>query len=215
MRTIMAAMGRWRWLLLAAAALVAQGCAVGQKVNYGYITPDLRAAGGDIALGVQDKRPYVVSKDKTPDFVGLSRGGFGNPFDVNTASGLPFADDLADDIARALGERGARVVRVTLTPQQSLDEAQADLARTGAPRALYVAIHEWKSDSFFGSGYDYDFLAIGYGPGGRKLAEHRLNGGEHLGGSGGIHSAKDELPKEMLKQGERLLNDPKLDAVLR
>jgi hypothetical protein len=215
MRTITATIGRWRWPLLAAAIMAAQGCAVGQKVNYGDANPELRAAGGGIALGVQDRRPYVLSKEKTPDFVGLSRGGFGNPFDVNTASGKPLADDLADVISRALRQRGARVTHVTLSPAETAQEAQADLARTGAPRALYVAIHEWKSDSFFGSGYDYDFLAIGYGPGGRKLAEHRVSGGEHLGGAGGIHSARDELPKEMAKQVERLLNDPKLDAVLR
>ena len=207
--------GGSRWLMLAVVAAVAQGCAVGQTVRYGDASPALRAGGGAIAVGVQDRRPYVLSKEKTPEFVGVSRGGFYNAFDVNTASGKPLADDAAAAIARALEQRGARVTTVPIAPQDTAEQALAALMGAGLPRSLYVTLFEWKSDSYTGTGFDYDLQAVGYDAGGRKLGENRVGGGEHMGGAMGIHSASEELPKQLAKQIELLLNDPKLDAVLR
>jgi hypothetical protein len=205
-----------RWLLVAAVAALAQGCAVGQKVAYGDASLfNLSATGGDIALGVQDRRPYVASRDKGPDFVGLSRGGFGNPFDVGTQSGRPLADDMADVIARGLQQRGARVTRVHIPILDAPEEARQRLMRGGAPRGLHVTISEWKSDSFVGTGLRYDLLAVGYGAQGRKLGEHRIAGEDNLGGSMGVQSAKASLPSEMAKRLERLLSDPALDGALR
>ena len=215
MKTWTASLGGSRWLVLAAVVALAQGCAVGQKVSYGDASPELRAGGGAIAVGVQDRRPYVLSGEKTPDFVGVSRGGFYNPFDVNTASGKPLADDAAGAIARSLGARGARVTTVPIAPKDTEAQALAALERAGQPRSLYVTIFEWRSDSYTGTGFDFDLQAVGYGPGGRKLGENRVQGGEHMGGSMGIHSASEELPKELAKKIELLLNDPRLDGALR
>jgi len=205
-----------RWLVVAALAALAQGCAVGQKVNYGDAALfSLKVAAGDVAVGVQDRRPYVASRDKGPDFVGLSRGGFGNPFDVTTASGKPLADEMASVISQSLGQRGARVTIVHLPILDTQEEARQRLMRAGAPRGLHITIAEWKSDSYAGTGLIYDLLAIGYGAQGRKVGEHRVAGEDDLGGSMGIQSAKGMLPAEMAKKLERLLNDPRLDAALR
>lgn len=205
-----------RWLAVAAAAALAQGCAVGQKVNYGEAALfSLNVAAGDIAVGVQDRRPYVASRDKGPDFVGLSRGGFGNPFDVTTTSGKPLADEMAAVIAQSLGQRGARASVVHVPILDTQEEARQRLMRAGAPRGLHIVIAEWKSDSYAGTGLAYDLLAIGYGAQGRKVGEHRIAGDDDLGGSMGIQSAKGMLPAEMAKRIEQLLNDSRLDAVLR
>lgn len=48
------------------------------------------------AVAVQDRRPYVLDGDKDADFVGIQRGGFGNPFDVITTSGRPLARHVRD-----------------------------------------------------------------------------------------------------------------------
>jgi hypothetical protein len=42
-----------------------------------------------LAVAVHDERSEVASGDKNPAFVGLLRGGYGNPMDVRTASGAP------------------------------------------------------------------------------------------------------------------------------
>ena len=212
MRTISLA----RLSVLAAVVALAQGCAVGQKVNYGDAAMfSVNVSAKNIALGVQDRRPYVLNRDKTPDFVGLSRGGFGNPFDVNTASGRPLADEVADLVARSLRQRGASVDVVNVPVLDSPENARKRLLAGSAARALHITIAEWKSDSFMGTGLSYDLLAIGYDAAGRKLGEHRVNGEDNLGGSSGIHSARDRLPGELAKKVEQLLNDARLDGVLR
>jgi len=193
-----------------------QGCAVGQKVNYGNATMfSLRVSVPQVAVGVQDRRPYVASREKGPQFVGLSRGGFGNPFDVETESGRPLSDEMAGVIAQSLRQRGTQVAVVPLQVRDSPEAALERLARSGAPRALHVTIDEWRSDSYAGTGLAYALLAVGYDASGRKLGECRVAGDDDLGGSMGIHSAKEALPAEMAKRLEQLLGDPALDAVLR
>jgi hypothetical protein len=74
-----------------ASLLVLEGCAVGQRYAYSDANLPLArvSSGASIGLGVRDARPYVVSGNKAPTFVGVMRGGFGNPFDVQTQSGQP------------------------------------------------------------------------------------------------------------------------------
>jgi len=195
---------------------LSQGCAVGQKVDYGNATMfSLRVSAPQVAVGVQDRRPYVASRDKGPQFVGLQRGGFGNPFDVETESGRPLSDEMAGVIAHSLRQRGTQV---TIVPLQVLDTPEVALerfARSGAPRALHVTIDEWKSDSYNGTGLAYALVAVGYEASGRKLGDCRVAGDDDLGGSMGIRSAKEALPAEMAKRLEQLLSDPALDLVLR
>lgn len=43
---------------------------------------------------VVDERAYILSGSKTADYVGLIRGSYYIPYDVNTRSGEPLAHDL-------------------------------------------------------------------------------------------------------------------------
>src|SRR4051812_18081252 len=101
-------------VLAVAAAL--GGCAVGQTYKYSDAPMSLEgvSSAGAVAIAVQDARPYVISGNKAPTFVGLQRGGFGNPFDVNTQSGGPLANEIRDAIARALKARGVSVTPVAV-----------------------------------------------------------------------------------------------------
>src|SRR5437899_535946 len=102
-------------LLSLLCVVVFGGCAVGVKHQYDNITPETKfQTRAKIAVGVHDQRNYVVYGQKSPTFVGLSRGGFGNPFDVNTASGQALANDFRNSIANGLSRAGANVVRVDL-----------------------------------------------------------------------------------------------------
>ena len=80
-------------------------CAAGNKYNYrAELTslPLTTTAEKTLLLSLAERRPYVLSGDKTPNFVGLQRGGFGNPFDVTTASGKSLMDDMAVSLAASL-----------------------------------------------------------------------------------------------------------------
>ena len=94
-------------MALILAVLFIGGCAVGNKYSYKTSDIDLpiRTEGGEaLVLQVKDLRPYVLNGDKEANFVGLQRGGFGNPFDVTTESGEPMTDVMAVAIENGLKE---------------------------------------------------------------------------------------------------------------
>jgi hypothetical protein len=100
------------------ALLVLGGCAVGNKHQYDAAMPQINASsGGKAGVGAQDRRAYVLNGDKVETFVGLSRGGFGNPFDVKTESGQPLADEFGKAIQRALAGKGVTATAVRLEPK--------------------------------------------------------------------------------------------------
>ncbi len=97
--------------------LVLAGCAIGNKYDYGAAIATIYAeTDKSVSATVIDQRPYVLSGSKSPSFVGLQRGGFGNPFDVKTKSGRGLAEDLTDVLVRALDAQG--IAKEVLLAQQ-------------------------------------------------------------------------------------------------
>ena len=124
--------------LVLAALLALGGCAMGQKFGYSDAALTLQQVPrtSDLAVAVLDARSYVLQGRKGESFVGLSRGGYGNPFDVTTRSGAPLASEMADAIARSLGDEGRKIRVVKVEPTGGPDAARKALAATGAERLL-------------------------------------------------------------------------------
>ena len=93
-----------RIVIILAVAVVLGGCAVGNTYNYASRTPEFSTVSSikTVAVGVQDRRSYVVSGRNTRHFVGLQRAGFGNPWGVHTTSGRPLADEFSLTIVKGL-----------------------------------------------------------------------------------------------------------------
>ncbi|AVM74822.1 YajG family lipoprotein [Magnetospirillum gryphiswaldense] len=109
-------------------------CAVGNTVDYRDVVPPLGVSGAkSVAVEAVDQRPYVLAGDNTPQWVGMVRGGFGNPFGVHTVSGAPLSSDLTQSIIDSLKQGGVKAVPAT--------------ARMATDRTLLVTIKNWKSDS--------------------------------------------------------------------
>ena len=133
------------WLKVGPAAALAllAACAVGNRYDYSKSINGLPVSGtGRIAVEVVDARPYVLNHEKKADFTGLQRGGFGNPFDVTTASGRPLAEDMHAAITKALMQQG-------FTPVDATD---------AAPRRLELRVNEWKTDVMMRFTVDYDLV---------------------------------------------------------
>ena len=159
------------------------GCAVGVTHQYDNVAPEFNAsAGTKLDIGVQDKRVYVVSKEKPETFVGLSRGGFGNPFDVTTFSGKPLADDFTKTIQTALSAKGvqANAVRLPL----GIDEAEAikRLSLAGN-KAILLILNEWKADTYMTTTLNYDIQAIVIDSSGKVISSKKIYGMDNLGSS--------------------------------
>ena len=153
------------------ACLLLVACAVGNRYDYGNSISGLPVSGtGKVALAVVDLRPYVQNGTKTADFVGLQRGGFGNPFDVKTASGRPLADEMRDAIAKAMQKQGYTV----LSPNEA------------APLKLELRVSEWKTDVMARMKTSYDMALHVYDGTGALLAQSRTQGEDV--GTGGFES---------------------------
>jgi hypothetical protein len=143
------------------------GCAVGNKYEYRNSISGLPPVGArSVSVEVVDERPYVVSGDKTPDFVGVQRGGYGNTFAVKTVSGAPLANDMESAISTALERQGLSVVEEGSSPS----------------RRMQLRVREWKTDVMLRMKVVYDLSMYIFDEKGDVLAESRNAGEDVLGG---------------------------------
>lgn len=157
-------------------ALLVSACAIGNTYDYSKAKVDV-AANTDrvVAIGVRDRRPYILDEDKSADFIGLQRAGFGNPYSVYTTTGNAMATDFTTAISRAFSQKGinAKPVAVTdLVGSSEFNGAQVSrLARKyGAEKVLIFRVTEWKTDRYARTTFDYDVRATVFDKGGELLA---------------------------------------------
>ena len=173
-------------LFLSFFSLTLGGCAIGSKMDLSkanFNAPEVRVKSVSV-VGV-DERPYVLDGDKTPEWIGLQRGGYGNPFGVHTESGDPLADDLANSIASALSRQASDVGVInvedgTLTTNQAISKIKTNHPKD---RNLVLVVKNWKSDTMVDVNFEYDLELIVLDRRLRKIASKRITGNEALDGS--------------------------------
>ncbi|MFL0810102.1 MAG: hypothetical protein K6L76_06785 [Agarilytica sp.] len=192
-------------------ALWLSGCAVGVKHDYEVARVNLGfESNATVNVATLDHRPYVRSGDKSETFVGLSRGGLGNPFDINTRSGESLADDISDSIVGSLNGSGMRAKKVLLKPSQSLESAFEILPFDTAHRSLLFQLIEWKGDSMANIAFLYDFEVYVLNEKGETLVKKHYKAREKLGsadpfnpgGGGHIHDRFRQLISELFSNKE-------------
>jgi hypothetical protein len=203
--------------LVVIAMLVLSGCAFGNRHAYHSVlaTPALSGT-AQVGIATHDQRPYVLSRNKDPQFVGLSRGGYGNPFDVRTADDAPLADGITQALTNSLRARGFRPVAVIVAASMSPSQVQERLAQAGGDRAVLLTLREWKSDTYVGTGLIYDVTLSVVDSSGRVLGEKTLNGRDDLGGNfwDPPGHAREAVPRAFKGKLEDLLNDAAVTAAL-
>jgi hypothetical protein len=196
---------------LLAFGVLLSACAVGNQYDYKNQPIDLAASTDQkIGVAVVDQRIYVVAGDKTPDFVGLQRGGFGNPFDVSTKSGGPMADSFAYAIADGLKSRGIDADVVLTSPTSIRAEARDQVTTGDFTKYLLVYLTEWKSDTLVNVKFLYDVTAEVVDKDGTVLAVNKMENTEVLGGSFGNppEFATKNVPIAFRRVMKDLISDP-------
>lgn len=204
-------------MLVAAAAVAGGGCVVGQQIPFQVQTPRLYArGGGSISLAVQDQRDEVRSGERTPDFCGFMRSGFGIPYPVTTAGNGPLASDFADVVARGLRGNGFRVLIVVVPPNQSEAATIEALASRAADHSLLIRISQWKSDTYTRTTLAYRAAAQVRDRQGQVIAESLISGKDVLGGDflDPVAKMKETVPDATRADLEHLLNDPSIANAL-
>ncbi|MFA5631131.1 MAG: hypothetical protein WC997_06450 [Porticoccaceae bacterium] len=193
---------------------ITTGCAVGNKYDYSSVSVSLPLQGsGELGVAVVENRAYVVSGDKAPDFIGIQRGGFGNPFNVTTKSGKPLTEDMAASLGAALERSGFKVSALDVrSPDASVIAAAA--TRQGQQRNVILKVNEWKTDVMMRIRLIYDLdLQITDGAG-RTIASNRLQGDEVIGGGGFEGQNAGSASSSFEAKIGRLFNKPEIFAAL-
>jgi len=116
-------------------------------IRYTATLSDLKcSAKSTVAIAVLDQRPYVLKKEKESNYVGLVRGGYGNPFDIWTESGSPLADDMLKTIADSLRSRGFSVTPLKTSVGETPSAVLTRFGAAKADRLLLLVLREWYSD---------------------------------------------------------------------
>jgi hypothetical protein len=201
---------------ISCAALLAGCVGADIKLKYNDVTPKITfETHAKIAVGVHDRRSYVISGEKDPTFVGLNRNGMGVPFDVKTKSGLPLAREFQNSLTSALSQAGATVIRVDLGTEISGPDAQRLMLGAGADKALLVTIYEWRSDGYANVNLRYEILVSVVGVTAKRLAGDKSIGqvlGSEYPTPGYLSEAL--VPPAYKEKLEEMLSDPAIVSAL-
>lgn len=193
------------------------GCAFGNKYDFSSVTADISGSGNSsVCIATHDQREYVVSGKKRPDFVGLQRGGYGNPFNVSTKSNKPFADDVTDVIAASLAKKGFKAVPIRVALADRPEAVVEKVIAANADRIIIVTLKDWKSDTYMNVALAYDVTLRVYSGQGKKLGEKNIEGRDNLdeGESSPARYARTAVPMALKKKLEELLNSKEIKNVL-
>jgi hypothetical protein len=204
-------------ILILIAALTLTGCAIGNKHAYNNIDviTSIKTE-NKISVASLDQREYVVSRQSTPDFVGMQRGGFGNPFDVLTASGNHLSSEFTYTIKKALQANGAKVLSLETKPSNTSQPAMAQLIASAGDRLLLLTIKEWVGDSQINTEVRYDLRLEVTDSSGKILATKDYAGRRNLGGSqfNPPGYAKEVMPEAFREAIGTLLNSQEIISAI-
>ena len=216
----MRAINRSFFLVSFSLLLLAQGCAVGNKYNFADTKADLQVSSigqSTVAVATLDQRQDILSGTCPPTYVGMQRAGFGNPWRVNTVSDLPLAEDMTKAVSESLIKKGFKPTPVIVAHTLSEQQAREALAAKQTERSILILIKKWESDTYMNIGLDYDLRLMVLGSNQTMLAETSTAENKTISGSfwDPPSAAKEQIPIAFKQALEKLLNDPKVVAVLK
>jgi hypothetical protein len=207
----------FRSLSSAVVLFAISGCAIGNKHNYRDVIATLPTTSGvNVAVATHDQRPYVLDNDKSPAFVGLQRGGYGNPFDVENLGGEPLSSSFSSSVCSSIKASAGTCTVVTTQPSDQMDALKERLVATQAPRSVLFTLREWKSDTMMNTALHYNVTMDVFSPNGALLLTRRIQGVDDLRGSfwNAPGYAKRAVPGAFKAKLEGLLGDAQVMAAL-
>jgi hypothetical protein len=193
------------------------GCAIGGTYAFDYRpanVPNIGSGRSVTLLPASDDRPAVTSGEEPTSYVGEQRGGYGNPFNVNTVGRRPFAEVVTETVRRELEAAG---FRVTVADSRPSGDVGAQVRSLGADRTLVVNVREFNSNTMHNIDIEWDLEARVFDGAGAQLARSNLVGKESLLGSAWNppKAAKQKVPQFFYEKVHQLITgDPQVVLAL-
>lgn len=206
------ASSKWGWI---AAILVLAGCSYAMPYESTVVLPE--AGTGKIAVATVDERPYVLNGKNPPTYVGIIRGGFGNPFNRYTEDDKPLADDFSDSIDRSLTAKGYQVTVIDTNPANNPNHALESLEHSGDTRLVLLELRDWQSDTMINPTVNCDVTLHIYDSSGRELASvkdvknYDMHGGSIFNTPGRSSDTVYQFYEHKIIEW---FSDPKIEAAL-
>lgn len=202
------------------AVLAISGCRTARyDLTKIQLNTTLKSSAG-VAIAVQDLRPFVISGEKSPSYIGIHRDGVGMPKDgANTRSGKPLAEDLSTSIAVNLAKKGLKTRTFPLTPT---DDLKALIQKGSSPpsdRILLLRMEQFRSDSWAEVELRWKFRLDIYDEAGTRLATAESEGLEeglkrNYTGAISDGQAQKALSEKLVAIFNALLSSPDCVAAL-
>ena len=179
------------------------GC---HSVDVSKLSLAKQSANSCVHVYVTDQRPYILSGDKSPDFIGIVRGGYGNPFDFSSSSGNSLAKDLGVAIQQAI---------TTSSTAKFMDGAFVPI-NSERCKTVVLSYTEWKIDSFINAWFMYDAEVSVYSQSGKVLAKNAATDKRVVSGSfwNPLGAARRNFLQETTSVINTLLTDVKVASAL-
>lgn len=193
----------------------AYGAAV-HTIDYSKCRFVIPFSGSNVVVAAIDMRTYIRNQERKPQYVGVMRGMYGNPWNVDTQSGRPFADEVGDCLSASFLSAGFEIGASQVVYPTDDVTALSELKKTTASRKILVLIHEWKSDlvtSFSKQWTDvyYDLEMIVLDGQNKKIGTARLSGKSEVLAKGEKYKRQKLVPpEELIVQMNKLLANPKI-----
>lgn len=187
-------------------------------IDYKYLLIKLNYQGsGKIVLTVQDKRPYIVSGEKKPEYVGYFRkASFGQPYDATTPNKNPLSEALSSRIVESLKRAGYDVIEVKSIPTETDEAIIEKMKQYGTSKIVIMTLREWMSEAYYNVGLTYDVGLKIMNKGGNTIAVENVKGSDDLGDRNWVPEmrAKIYVPEAAKKTLEELFNKQKITKSL-
>ncbi|MEM0924167.1 MAG: hypothetical protein AAGI13_14045, partial [Pseudomonadota bacterium] len=159
------------------------GCAIGNQYDLSQGAARVGDISQSVSVAVIDQRPYVLSGDKSPNFIGLQRGGYGNPFDVTTRSSRSAAEDLTRMLVNSYASAGSNAKALTAAPGSDAERVVSQFRQAGTDRLLLIEMREWKTDALAQITTSWNLTARVFDRSGLEIATQSDQGVEGTGES--------------------------------
>jgi hypothetical protein len=172
-----------------------------------------------IAIAVYDKRPYIVGKEKMPNYIGYSRHSSLGPRDLITRDRKPFAQTLSLLIAEGYREADCNVVDIRHGINQDTQNSLGVVSQNMQDRVLTLKLNELITETLYMVGstdvkYDID-LSIADEKG-KELFSRKFAGTEMIAINGYAPSERAIIiaPEVLYYVLTDMLNKPEVKAAL-